>query len=111
MKKLIVAGVAALALAGAAAPAQADASAHRFPTPVGGTTCKWLNFAPATDWGAGDIVAKHVSCKRARALITRWAKYGKPIAWSKQVRRHDAGLAHGDVRLRRNGAVIVFAAY
>ena len=93
----------------------ADASAssgHRFPNPGGGTVCKgWLNFQPATDWGAGGIVVKHTTCKKARSVITRSDKYGQWINWSREQRGHDKGLAHGDVRLRQGRAVIVYQTY
>ena len=91
----------------------ADASTHhgRFATPNGGRTCNWITFQPRTDWGAGNIVVKHVSCKKARAVIIRFAKYGKPIAWSHEVRSHPVGLNHADVRLGRGRAVVVFSAF
>lgn len=108
-----IAAVAATGLAGVVNANAAEASSgHRFPNPGGGTHCKgWLNFAPASDWGAGGIVVKRVSCKTAKRLITRWAKYGQDIPWSYEVRAHDKGLAHGDVRLRQGRAVIVFQSY
>jgi hypothetical protein len=89
----------------------AEASMHRFPTPGGGHACKGLNFQYATDWGVGGIVVKHTSCKRAHVVITRRFKYGRPIAWSEELRAHYVGLTHSDVRLRRGRAVIVCHAY
>ena len=99
-----VVAAAALLLLAAAAPA----GAHYYNP--GAKDSGFIVFTPQTDDGASSIMAKNLSCKKARRLVKVLNRGDStPLGFRCRSRSHDAGLAHADVRCKRGSRVVTFA--
>ena len=99
-----VAAATALLLLAVAAPAGAHYSNS------GAKDCGFIVFTPQSDDGASSIMAKNLSCKKARRIvraINRGAE--SPFGFSCKSRSHDFQLAHADVRCKRGSRVVTYA--
>jgi len=99
-----VAAAAALLLLAAAAPA----GAH-YDNP-GAKDCGFIVFTPQTDDGASSIMAKNLSCKKARRIVKAINRgSSRPFGFRCKSRAHDFQLAHADVRCKRGNRVVTYA--
>ena len=108
MKKLLLtAALLAGAVVGIAAPADAHYSRpSSAPADSKVHSCRYISFAPMTDWGAWDIKAGNMRCRPARSLVRQFSLHGKePSGWNCQYRGRQSGdgsnmQAHTDYRCR-----------
>ena len=99
-----VAAATALLLLAVAAPAGAHYSNP------GARDCGFIVFTPQSDDGASSIMAKNLSCKKARRLVKALNRgASKPLGFTCKSRSHDFQLAHADVRCKRSSRVVTFA--
>jgi hypothetical protein len=107
MKKGLPVTVAAAVALRIAAPADA----HYAQPPIDPVTssvygCRGIDFAPGSDYGAGEIEAGNLSCHTARRLVRRVSLRDRGSShWSCQHRGrqhgdHYSGIAHTDYRCR-----------
>jgi hypothetical protein len=99
-----VVAAAALLLLAAAAPAGAHYSNP------GAKDCGFIVFTPQTDDGASAIMARNLSCRKARRIVKAINRgNATPFGFSCKSRAHDEGLAHADVRCRKGSRVVTYA--
>jgi hypothetical protein len=99
-----VAAATALLLLAVAAPAGAHYSNP------GAKDCGFIVFTPQSDDGASAIMAKNLSCKKARRLVRALNRGSeRPLGFACKSRSHDFQLAHADVRCKRGDRVVTFA--
>ena len=99
----VVAATALLLLAVAA-----PAGAH-YSNP-GAKDCGFIVFTPQTDNGASAIMAKGISCRKARRMVKAINRGNeRPFGFRCTSRAHDEGLAHADVRCKRGKRVVTYA--
>ena len=99
-----VAAATALLLLAVAAPAGAHYSNP------GAKDCGFIVFTPQTDDGASAIMAKGLSCRKARRLVRAINRGNeRPFGFRCTSRGHDAGLAHADVKCKRGKRVVTYA--
>ncbi|MEX2196596.1 MAG: hypothetical protein WD844_15045 [Thermoleophilaceae bacterium] len=100
----VAACVAALAVAGAAVPAEG----HYRPVK---SKCRTVVITPQTDNAVSAISVRKISCRTARRWLRSYATTGRgPLTrWRCRRRSHDRGLSHTDLRCTSRGRVIVAA--
>jgi hypothetical protein len=99
-----VAAATALLLLAVAAPAGAHYSNP------GAKDCGFIVFTPQTDDGASSIMAKNLSCAKARRIVRAINRGNeKPFGFTCKSRSHDFQLAHADVRCKRGSRVVTYA--
>jgi hypothetical protein len=99
-----VVAAAALLLLAAAAPA----GAH-YDNP-GAKACGFIVFTPQTDDGASAIMARNVSCTKARRIVRAIERGNeRPFGFRCKSRSHDFQLAHADVRCKKGSRVVTYA--
>jgi hypothetical protein len=99
-----VVAAAALLLLAVAAPAGAHYSNP------GARDCGFIVFTPQSDDGASAIMAKNLSCSKARRIVKAINRgNARPFGFRCKSRSHDAGLAHADVRCKKGSRVVTYA--
>ena len=104
---LLTAALLAGAVVGIAVPADAHYSRpSSAPADSKVVSCRYISFAPMTDYGAADIKAGNIGCRSARRLVRRVSPTGRgPSGWNCQSRGRQSGdghnlMAHTDYRCR-----------